>query len=277
MQEYLKIVMRVSSVLVAGMLLFVHLGCKGGREPPIETVYPLTGQLNDTGGLLCSSENQIQQVCPQSNLPGQDAEFGRDAKTANLKKQGSGVAGFDWVKLNAAGQPLTQQNVSWSDDGSETVGSHWSCVQDYVTGLIWEIKEKNPAHPRYFGHTYSWWMDSEQLNGGFKIHFTPGICSGISLCEAQAYIDWVNQQGLCGHKDWRLPSIRELVSISVISNEIPALDRAYFPDTIKPRFFTNQTYAGDPSRAWYVYFSDGSVSSTGKSDASFLRLVRGAN
>lgn len=237
--------------------------------------YALKGQLNDTGTLLCSNADQVGQSCPQSGLPGQDAESGRDAKIANLKKIGGGVGGFDWTKLDAAGKPLTLQNVPWSDTGNETNGSRWSCVQDNVTGLIWEIKETTPSHPRYFGHTYSWWMASEQLNGGFAEHTLPGVCTGVTPCETQSYVDWVNQQGLCGHTDWRLPSVRELASIAVLSKEIPALDKHYFSDTVKPRFFTGQTYVGDPSRVWYVYFSDGSVSSTSKSDASNLRLVRG--
>lgn len=248
------------------------VACGASKTPP--TVYPISGQLNDTGSTLCASQDQVQQACPQVGLPGQDAEFGRDANKT-LKKRGAGVAGFDWTKLDAKGQPLAQQTITWADNGSEVAGSRWSCVQDNVTGLIWEMKETNPEHPRYFGHTYSWWMASEQLNGGFTYHLTPGQCTQVEPCETQAYVDWVNRQGLCGYSDWRLPSIRELVSIAVISSEIPAFDKHYFADTIKPRFFTSQTYATEPSRAWYVYFSDGSVSSTGKSDASFVRLVRG--
>ncbi|HEY6529629.1 MAG TPA: DUF1566 domain-containing protein [Cellvibrionaceae bacterium] len=254
------------------VLITALVGCSGGAKTPS---YAVNGQLNDTGSMLCTSTDQVQQTCPQQNLPGQDAQSGRDAKVASLKKLGGGVAGFDWTKLDKTGKPLLKQDLAWADEGSESAASRWSCVQDNVTGLIWEIKETDPNHPRYFGHTYSWWMASEQLNGGFAWHTSPGVCSGVTPCETQAYVDWVNQQGLCGYNDWRLPSIRELVSIAVLSSEIPAFDKNYFADTVKPRFFTNQTYASDPSRVWYVYFSDGSVSSTGKSDASYVRLVRG--
>lgn len=257
------------------LFIFMGGGC-GGRNQNSVTTYPVTGALNDTGIVKCVNEDQVQQVCPQASLPGQDAQSGRDAST-NLAKRGGGVAGFDWTKIDSAGKPLAKQGLAWSESGDELVGTHWSCIQDNITGLVWEIKETNPNHPRYFGHTYSWWMASEALNGGFAWHTSPGTCTGVTPCETQSYVDWVNQQGLCGHNDWRLPSVRELVSIAVLSNEIPAFDKNYFADTIKPRFFTGQTYAGDSSRAWYVYFSDGSVSSTGKSDASFIRLVRGGN
>lgn len=246
-----------------------------GSKPATPSAYAITGALNDTGSVACASADQAQQACPQPGLDGQDAEFGRDAKAATLKKRGGGFAGFDWTKLDATGKPLSQQNVPWADSGSEAAGSRWSCVLDNVTALTWEIKETNPTDPRYFGHTYSWWMASEQLNGGFNIHATPGVCFGVEPCETQAYVNWVNHVRLCGFSDWRLPSVRELSSLAVLANEIPAFDKNYFADTIQPRFFTSQTYAPEPSRVWYVYFSDGSVSSTSKGDASFLRLVRG--
>ncbi|MEY4588804.1 MAG: hypothetical protein RL497_880 [Pseudomonadota bacterium] len=269
------VLLRRVRLFICGLLIAELVSCGGGRPSGKSPAYPISAQLNDTGIVFCSNENQVQQSCPQPSLPGQDAEFGRDAKANRLKKQGGGVAGFDWTKLDAQGKPLANQNQAWLDAGNESVGSRWSCVQDNVTGLVWEIKETDPDHPRYFGHTYSWWMASEQLNGGFPWHTSPGSCTGVTPCETQSYVDWVNQQGLCGHNDWRLPSVRELVSIAVLSSEIPAFDKRYFADTTKPRFFTGQTYAAEPSRVWYVYFSDGSVSSTGKSDASFLRLVRG--
>jgi hypothetical protein len=258
--------------LFLGCVIFYLTAC--GADKPQVTNYVISGELNDTGLTMCTGPEQAQQACPQQGLPGQDAEFGRDANK-ELKKRGGGLAGFDWTKIDAKGQPLAKQNSSWENDGSEELGSRWSCLQDNVTGLMWEVKETSPEHPRYFGHTYSWWMASEQLNGGFTYHLSPGVCTQVEPCETQAYVDWVNNQGLCGYSDWRLPSIRELVSIAVLSSEFPAFDKSYFADTTKPRFFTSQTYATEPSRAWYVYFSDGSVSSTGKSDASFVRLVRG--
>jgi hypothetical protein len=261
--------------LLLASVLTELVGCKqGGKMLDIREELQVIGQLNDTGILMCANATQVQQSCPQQGLEHQDAEFGRDADKS-LKKQGAGVAGFDWTKLNGQGKALTIQNQGWLDRGNESDGTRWSCVQDNVTGLMWEIKEVDPNHPRYAGHTYSWWMDSEVLNGGFDHRFIPGNCVGLDVCETQAYVNWINKETHCGYADWRLPSIGELSSIAVLSNERPALDNAYFPDAIQPRFFTNQTHANDSSRAWYVYFSDGSVSSTGKGDASAVRLVRG--
>jgi hypothetical protein len=250
-------------------------GCNGSDDPGVtDTRYTVTGQLNDTGIALCAAPEANQQPCPQDLLPGQDAEFGRDSAAAGLTKQGAGAAGFDWTKLGASGDALTIQNQAWVDGGSEEAGTHWSCVRDNVTGLVWEIKETDPSHPRYTGHTYRWWLDGNEYNGDFPDQSTSGTCT-LDKCDTQTYVNWLNQNALCGFSDWRMPSVAELSSITMLANVIPAVDTAYFPDVEEPRFFTNQSLARDPSRAWYVYFSDGSVSFTNKGDASHVRLVRG--
>lgn len=247
--------------------------CSGDNQSDQQAAYDVKGRLNDTGVMLCASSNQVQQPCPQSGLPAQDAEFGRDIKAP--AKTGSGIGGFDWSKLSANGSSLAIQSGKWNAEGTEQEGTRWSCVRDHVTGLIWEVKESAVDHPRYSGHTYRWWLESEQLNGGFPDSSTSGTCTGLSSCDTQTYLNWINQTGLCGFNDWRLPSVRELSSIAVLSKVIPAVDPDFFPDVMQPRFFTRESLAKDPSRAWYVYFSDGSVSSTNKGDASHVRLVRG--
>lgn len=34
-------------------------------------------------------------------------------------------------------------------------------------------------------------------------------CTGEIRCDTQAYVDEVNKKGLCGYKDWRLPTPTE--------------------------------------------------------------------
>lgn len=260
-------------------------GCNGGDNPRGEDrddskapSYTVTGQLNDTGLVLCAAPDTNQQPCPQSALPHQDAEIGRDLQAAKglLTKQGGGIAGFDWTKLDANGNVVPVQDQEWSNDGNEAEGTRWSCVRDNVTGLTWEIRESDPNHPRYSGHVFRWWLDDAKFNGGFPEMNSTGRCS-FETCDLQTYVNWVNENGLCGASDWRIPSVAELSSIAVLSKVMPAVDTSYFPDIeiTQVRFFTNQSLARDPSRAWYVYFTDASASFTNKGDASHVRLVRG--
>src|SRR5688572_28300261 len=113
--------------------------CSGGDQSGEQATYDIKGHLNDTGLMMCASSTQVQQTCPQPGLPAQDAEFGRDA--APPSKSGLGTGGFDWTKLGANGSPLAIQSGKWNAEGTEQEGSRWSCVQDHVTGLMWEVKE----------------------------------------------------------------------------------------------------------------------------------------
>lgn len=236
----------------------------------------VTGKLNDTGISACSDHQQTQIDCPQSVLPKQDAEFGRDAQATHgqLQKSGAGVAGFDWSKIDKDGNVLAVQNAQWDNAGSEHSGTRWSCVLDKVTELMWEVKESDSEHPRYGEHTYTWHDERESHNGGNAGIANGGNC-GTDVCDTQGYVSWVNSNGLCGYQDWRMPTVAELASLAVLSKVIPAMDTDFFPNTTQPRFFTAHANAKDSGLAWYVYFSDGSVSSTNKADPSYLRLVRG--
>lgn len=244
------------------------------QRPSIEIV----GALNDTGIATCGNAEEAELPCPQSGFPQQDGDVGRDAQARQgaLQKQGGGAYGFDWTKLGSDGEKLTIQNQPWSETGDEGSGTRWSCVHDNTTGLTWEVKESDANHPRFGGHSYTWYSSDHTDNGGDKgIAMLDNEQCPTSPCNTENYVLWVNQQGLCGASDWRMPSVKELMSIAVYSNVMPALDEDYFPNTPQPRFFTNQTLANDPKLAWYVYFTDASVSFTNKSDRSYVRLVRG--
>ena len=258
--------------------LALSLSACGSRSIDNDTP-ALMGNVNDTGIVLCSPADTTlpAEQCPQQGVPGQDAEYGRDAlfRNGQLKKIGAGAAGFDFTKLDATGTPLTIQNANWlSEGGTEAGGTRWSCVQDNVTGFIWEVKESFEQHPRYGGHSYTWYEESPLVNGGFAGVKNNGVCN-TENCDTQGYRLWLNQQTLCGHNDWRLPTASELVSIAHTTNTSTAIDADYFPNVIKPRFFSKNTHAKDPNLAWYVYFSDASMSFTNKFDPSHLRLVRG--
>ena len=80
-----------------------------------------------------------------------------------------------------------------------------------------------------------------------------------------------------GHTDWRLPSVRELLTIVDRSKFNPSIDSAAFPSTPNLPFWSATDYAGVPTAAWYVHFGDANVGSAFKVSASTaqVRLVRG--
>jgi len=118
--------------------------------------------------------------------------------------QGSTSDGTYIITSNSSAPVSNYTKIA--NDGSELSDSvklganpkDWACTKDNKTGLMWEVKttdgglrDKDWTYNRY-----------DKLSGLAK-------CFG-SDCNALSYIKSVNQKGLCGLQDWRLPSKEEL-------------------------------------------------------------------
>jgi Protein of unknown function (DUF1566) len=112
-------------------------------------------------------------------------------------------------------------------------------VTDTTTGLIWQQGE-------------------------------PGVMTwdqALSFCEGLS---------LGGNSDWRLPNIKDLVSLTDDTTYNPAIDTDYFPNAYASSYWSSTTCARIPYYAWGVGFFDGSVNtSDGKGGISYVRCVRG--
>jgi hypothetical protein len=219
------------------------------------------GQLNDTGITECLADDQ-DDACPVRSLPGQDAEFGRDALVAQgqLNKLGTGPAGFDYTKLDFDGEPLPES------------ATDWACVRDNYAGLIWEVKIDDPDDPRHFEHSYSWYLPDGEQNGGQAGLADGGSCSG-SACDLEGLVEAVNETRLCGATDWRVPSRQELLSLVNAGQSDPAISVGFFPRSLGT-FWTITPVAADPASAWRMDFTGGALGIEDKTAALKVRLVR---
>ena len=229
--------------------------------------------LNDTGITTCADGAYNDLACPQATHPGQDADYGRDAqaRAGTLTKVGDGRAGFDFTKLGADGNPLTDQSVAYTT-------TPWSCVRDNHTGLVWEVKTTDGGL-RDANHTYTWYNSTGVNDGGDPGTANGGTCADSTDCDTEKYVAAVNAVGLCGQTDWRLPTMDELISLvdSSIASPGPTIDNGYFPNTLPSYYWSSSPYASDYSNgaAWYINFYYGHDGPLDRSFAKSVRLVRG--
>ena len=78
-----------------------------------------------------------------------------------------------------------------------------------------------------------------------------------------------------GYTDWRLPNLKELVSIVNYGNVGPAIDITAFPNTVSDSYWSSTTYADFTDSAWIVYFYGGNPTYDFKTFAYYVRCVRG--
>ena len=209
--------------------------------------------LNDTGITTCGNASANGQSCPQASFAGQDAENGRDVTAAII---GVGASRTTAFALN----PL----------------SGGDCIQDNVTGLVWEGKTAS-AGLRAASNTYTWLNSDTATNGGGVGSANGGNCTGSTACDTQTYVAAVNAAKLCGFADWRLPTVDELSGVLDSGAASGAAADAALANQRAASYWTAtpKASASDTSGAWIVDFATGAVGFTAKSEPASVRLVRG--
>ncbi|NOT83245.1 MAG: DUF1566 domain-containing protein [Methylococcaceae bacterium] len=234
------------------------------------------GLLNDTGVDWCAnkstqylSNKDSQCELLMATFPGQDGQVGRDnaARKGKLSKMGSGEAGFDYTKLCNNGQAEGSSGCPADQTVAGEGASQWGCTRDNVTGLIWEVKTTTGLRDKV--KVYSWYDANDRHNGGSK----GDSCTGLE-CNTDAFVKAVNQQGLCGANDWRLPTRRELHSMVHHGRSNPAVDISSFPNTVADGYWTATPVASTPFNAWIVNFELGWDFWYSKATKQHVRLVR---
>ncbi|MFH0994340.1 MAG: DUF1566 domain-containing protein [Pseudomonadota bacterium] len=168
--------------------------------------------------------------------PGQPF-FGQDASYR--------INPMSYTKLDGSGNALT--------DSAES----WVMVRDNVTGLIWEVKTTDGTlHDK--DRTFAW--SGSQNND----------------TDTKYFIDAMNIAQFCGYSDWRMPTIKELGTITdynIIGSE-PAINTKYFTNTQASFYWsaTADTYVTDS--AWGIDFYNGYDNYRNKLSYKYALAVR---
>jgi hypothetical protein len=131
--------------------------------------------------------------------------------------------------------------------------TNWGCTRDNETGLIWEVKT-NDRGLRDIGWVYPWFEPDMKTNGGFEGTPYDGIGDYSYKGDTYFYKNAVNQKGLCGSTDWRMPTEDELKAL-VRKGVSPTINVAYFPNSDTSNFWSSSPHNYGNSLAWYVSFS----------------------
>lgn len=229
-----------------------------------------TAAMNDTGITTWADSSTNTRTAALFTFPGQDADHGRDADPA-LLNNADGRGSFSFTKLDSSGAPLADQAAVYGV-------TPWDCVQDNVTGLMWEVK--TPAGSgglRDASYEYSWYNSDAASNGGHPGGANGGICADTVNCDTEKYAAAVNAVALCGYSDWRMPKKEELRSIKDygVSTSGLAIDVNFFPNTVHA-WYWSATPAYRSDLVWGVGFIY--LDNTGLGQKVWMdhvRLVRG--
>ena len=114
---------------------------------------------------------------------------------------------------------------NFTDNGDGT-------IKDNVTGLVWQK------------------CSAGQTNDS--------ACSGTEVVKVwKTALSYCEDLVLGGRSDWRLPNIRELLSIVDEFKSNPSINTVYFPATLSSGYWSSSIYVHYTSDAWCVDFSSG--------------------
>ena len=153
------------------------------------------------------------------------------------------------------------------------------CVKDNSTGLIWEGKTASPSTSRLGSSTYTNFdstSSAQRLNLASGMYVTPTQTEIDASTNSIGYRKTVNDSGLCGFTDWRLPTSDELQGI-LDTNQAspPKIDTTWFPNTLAVAYWSSTPNVSYAFSAGFFNFSNGNSGYNGRTGLSPVRLVRG--
>ncbi|MBI4740001.1 MAG: DUF1566 domain-containing protein [Betaproteobacteria bacterium] len=186
------------------------------------------------------------------------------------------------IVLTLVSLPAFSSYTKIANNGSDLPASavlgsgatQWACTRDNATGLVWEVKTTDGGL-RDWNKGYTNYDDTNQaqkLTGSVAVKPTQAEINAAS--NSIGFVNAVNAAALCGSAAWRMPSKDELLGL-VNTSYTPAIDPIYFPNTPSSSWFwSGSLAAGYPYRALDVYFGNGDVYVSDRSDGDRVRLVR---
>jgi len=126
-----------------------------------------------------------------------------------------------------------------------------------------------------------WGFNLANIGESTSYHFNTGLTWQKETSENrqswEEALDYCENLDLDNYSDWRLPNIRELVSIIEFGNENPAVNTEMFPNTELTGYWSSTTSISSTDKAIQIQFNsgDGALIEDAKNNGHFVRCVRG--
>jgi hypothetical protein len=102
---------------------------------------------------------------------------------------------------------------------------------------------------------------------------TSTTCSGSATNHNwKDALEQANNSTLAGYSDWRLPNVKELISLVARNRFEPTINLSVFPNTVSNRFWSSSPI--DNSNAFIIYFLTGFNGIRSRTEGHRVRLVR---
>ncbi|WP_105167681.1 Lcl domain-containing protein [Pseudoalteromonas sp. T1lg23B] len=263
--------------------------------------------LNDTGIVSHFAGGNTYEETANSDYPKQDAQFGKDAGT---HVDFDGVAAFSFTKLDHSGNPLPSNSDSWrciKDNNTGLVWERKATAHELPEVRDEELKELLQGNPDLYewanlnynsaNYRYTWYNPDDSANGGsvgtkgeqFVNMNTPisemcafpndrqasYIGNTARECSTQAYVNAYNELAICGFKNWKLPTIEKLRSLS--DYETGELDQRFFPNMASGTYLSSSASADGTGAVWCLNTQNNRVQLCNKQIYNHVMLVREEN
>jgi hypothetical protein len=163
---------------------------------------------------------------------------------------------YDKLRAKAQASPGVE-----TCDAARFVDNGDGTVTDNLTALQWEKKTDDSTF-RDKDSLYIWSPSGAAANGSLFTSFFLNLTAS----------------SFAGNRDWRLPTLGELLSITQpvypACTTAPCIDPA-FGYTASGGHWSSSTDHSAPTSVWVVRFSDGSPLVLGKAGSNHVRVVRG--
>lgn len=149
-----------------------------------------------------------------------------------------------------------------------------ACVLDTRSGLTWEVKTDDDGL-RDKDWLYSWYVSLQSETGKSVGYQNSGRCHKMQGCDTESYAATINKRGLCGFRDWRLPTSAELEGLLLPEASGTKIDPVFFPNTPASYYWSSDFVPLEVGGAMLVSFELAMPLAGNSGSGAHVRLVRG--